>query len=128
MFSSFSCVFGHLYVFFVEIYIDLLPWFFFSFFFNSVVCFLYWVAWAVCIFWRLALVSCFICKCFLPFWESSFCLVYDFLCCTKSFSVYLGPICFLVYLFACFHFHYSSKMIKKDIAARVLCLFSSKNL
>ena len=36
--------------------------------------FWYCAEWAVCIFWRLILVSCFVCKYFLPFWGLSFIL------------------------------------------------------
>ena len=32
--------------------------------------FCYWVVWAACIFWKLILFSCFVCKYFLPFWGS----------------------------------------------------------
>ena len=46
----------------------------------------YCTAWAVCIFWRLPLVGCFICKYFLPTYGLSFCFVCGFLCCTKAFK------------------------------------------
>ena len=38
-----------------------------SFIWLVCLCFWCWIQWAVCIFWRLIPVSCFICKYFLPF-------------------------------------------------------------
>ena len=43
-----------------------------------------WVVWAVCIFWKLALVGRIICKYCLPFYRLSFHFVYGFLCCAKA--------------------------------------------
>ena len=48
--------------------------------------FWYWVVWAACMFWKLNLVSCFLCYYFLPFWDWSFHLVCSFLFCAKAFQ------------------------------------------
>ena len=127
MLSSFSCVFGHLYVFFGEIFILIFCPVFFVFFF-----------WFCCLFLILSCLSClyileispyqlFHLQMFSPILRVIFlsCLWFPMLY-KKLFSLFRSHLLFS--LFACFHFHYSRKMIKKDIAARVLCLFSSKNL
>ena len=54
------------------------------FFIGSFI-FLYWAAWAACIFLTF-FVSCFICYYILPFWRLSFHLAYSFLRCAKAFK------------------------------------------
>ena len=54
--------------------------------FRLFVFFWYLLVWVACIFWKLILVSCFLCDYFLPFWGLSFYLVYSFLCCAKDFK------------------------------------------
>ena len=65
-----------------------------------------WVVWAVYIFWKLTLFSCFICYYLLPFWGLSFHLAYSFLCCAKVFKYKQVP---LVYF--CFYFHYPRRWV-----------------
>ena len=66
---------------------------------------------AACIFWKLILLSCFICYYFLPFWGLSFHLAYSCLCCANAFKFNQVP---LVYF--CFYFNYSRWWVIKDLA------------
>ena len=66
-------------------------------FLNGLLVFLFWAAWATCIFWRLNLFSYFIWKYFLPFWGLYFQLVYGFLCCAKLLSLVRS--CLFIFVF-----------------------------
>ena len=76
------------------------------------------------------LVTCFICKYFLPLWALSFHLVHGFLCCAKASKFHWVP-----FVYFCFYFHFSRRWIEKDLAViyvmtlwSVLPMFSSKSL
>ena len=57
-----------------------------------------------------ALVGYFNYKYFLPICGFSFHFVYGVLCCAEAFKINWVP-----FIYFCFHFHYSSKWIQKDI-------------
>ena len=79
----FICFLAILCLLWRNVYLELLSIFWLSCLF---VCFWYWAAWTVCIFWRLIPISHIICKYFLPFCGLPFCFVYGFLCGAKDFK------------------------------------------
>ena len=92
----------HLYVFFGDISLGLLPTFWLD-------CLFFWY-WAVCIIWRLILCQFFIWYYFFTFWRLPFHLAYSFLCCAKAFKFNQIP---LVYF--CFYLHYSKRWAIEDL-------------
>ena len=81
-----KCLFNSLANFFLNINLFILigSW---PTFWLGCLFFWYWAARAVCIFWRLIIVSCFTCYYFLPFWRLSFHLANSFLWCAEAFKV-----------------------------------------
>lgn len=68
-----------------------------------------------------SLVSCSICKYFLPFSGLFFCFLNGFLCCTKTFKCNLVP-----FVYFCFY-HGSQKILMWFISESIWPMFSSKS-
>ena len=107
---------------------SLVKWLFRSFahFWLGCLFFWYWVVWAACIFWKLILVSCFICYHFLPFWGLSFHSTHSFLCCVKAFKFNQVPL-----VYCCFYFCNSRRCVIRVLlwfmSLSILPMFSSKS-
>ena len=79
-----------------KVYLGLLPSFYWVV--CLFVCFWYWAAWTICMFWRLIPISCFICKYFLPFWVLCFHFVYGFLSSVKLLSLIISHLFVFIFI------------------------------